>query len=819
MEASPAEQSTDMQEWQDRKSKEQPQFKYWTLVLHFQITILQMIYSLRAGKFVRYVESLSKLMPWLFALDHTNYARWLSVHIRDMVQLESIHPEIYHEFYSGSFVVRKTQRKFSSIAMDQLHEQCNALIKGEGGAVGLTNNPNALRRWMIAGPEISRKLEDFEKHLQAGEPARDTHHEQHPAVQNTFAKQVNAVLTSFEEMGNPFAEGSGYLFALDTKDIMNEDVVSTVYTIHTLGEEQYNTFIEERFERRSQSVNSPIRKNKLPLFSNQKCKPSSIPKGTVTALKNDCSLFSRLYISCQSRNGNLDEFFKHENQAWPPALSKLGQLRSETKAHLISCLQAQKPASTCSSSETAEVPPAIADEFASAPAEILDDLIESDSIPLQDPSDFSEKILHENVLIAIQGSAPQVDAKLVDGAALIQMLSPKLTSTFQEYVDRIVFPYILRHFDSTSRIDIVFDVYKADSLKSAAREKRGFGARRRVLDSSQIPGNWQGFLRVNENKTELFKFVAETLVEKAKLQLQDKIMVCTNAEKVLCSSGKDTSSLEPCTHEEADTRLMLHMDDCAKEGLKRIMIRTTDTDVVVLAVSCVQSTAVEELWIALGVGKHFKYLAAHTIAVELGPQCSKALPAFHAFTGCDCVSFFSGRGKTKAWNTWAAYPQVTKAFLLMMEEPDVFLPDSAMMDFLQRFVVLLYDRTSELQSVNQARKQMFSKGKRQLENIPPTLGALQQHTLRAVYQGGHIWGQCLTKAPDLPSPGQWGWQKEQTSDWRPLWTTLPQVEQACQELISCNCKLACQGRCKCFKASLQCTALCACGGGDECSRD
>ena len=142
-----------------------------------------------------------------------------------------------------------------------------------------------------------------------------------------------------------------------------------------------------------------------------------------------------------------------------------------------------------------------------------------------------------------------------------------------------------------------------------------------------------------------------------------------------------------------------------------------------------------------------------------------------------------------------------------------------MMDVLQRFVVLLCDRTSELQSVNQARKQMFSKGKRQLENIPPTLGALQQHTLRAVYQGGHIWGQCLTKAPDLPSPGQWGWQKEQTSDWGPLWTTLPQVEQACQELISCNCKLACQGRCKCFKASLQCTALCACGGGVECSRD
>jgi len=44
-------------------------------------------------------------------------------------------------------------------------------------------------------------------------------------------------------------------------------------------------------------------------------------------LKSDCSLFSRLYITCQSCKGDLQEFFRHENHPWPPSLSQHGKLR------------------------------------------------------------------------------------------------------------------------------------------------------------------------------------------------------------------------------------------------------------------------------------------------------------------------------------------------------------------------------------------------------------------------------------------------------------------------------------------------------------
>ncbi len=120
--------------------------------MEFELCVLRFVASLRTADFKQYQESLTYLVTWFFALDQTNYSRWLSVHIRNMASLSQAHPAIYQQLQSGAFVAMKTQRAFSGIALDHAHEQANALVKGEGGAVGLTGNPNALRRWMLGGP-------------------------------------------------------------------------------------------------------------------------------------------------------------------------------------------------------------------------------------------------------------------------------------------------------------------------------------------------------------------------------------------------------------------------------------------------------------------------------------------------------------------------------------------------------------------------------------------------------------------------------------------------------------------------------------------
>ena len=145
--------------------------------------------SLREGNFDLYVQSLAQIVPWMFALDHTHYSRWLSVHIRDMMSLSVNHPNIHAEFRAGKFVVHKTRNKFSAMAIVQCHEQNNGAVKGSGGAVGLTGNPAALRRWTVAGPEVAILVVEFEEEQVGGGPgAKRTiegrHHEQQPGEQS-----------------------------------------------------------------------------------------------------------------------------------------------------------------------------------------------------------------------------------------------------------------------------------------------------------------------------------------------------------------------------------------------------------------------------------------------------------------------------------------------------------------------------------------------------------------------------------------------------------------------------------------------------------
>ena len=128
----------EFEEWCTQREKVCPHFQYWRIVLELELCVLVFVRSLRQASFAAYLDALTELAPWFFALYHTNYARWIPVHLRDMAELSTKHPEIAAAFHEARFVVNKTDRVFSSIPIDQAHEQNNALIKGDGGAVGLT---------------------------------------------------------------------------------------------------------------------------------------------------------------------------------------------------------------------------------------------------------------------------------------------------------------------------------------------------------------------------------------------------------------------------------------------------------------------------------------------------------------------------------------------------------------------------------------------------------------------------------------------------------------------------------------------------------
>ena len=105
---------------------------------------------------------------------------------------------------------------------------------------------------------------------------------------------------------------------------------------------------------------------------------------------------------------------------------------------------------------------------------------------------------------------------------------------------------------------------------------------------------------------------------------------------------QDVHNLSPCSHVEADSRRLLHVTHASQHGHHQILIRTVDTDIVVLAVFAINYLPAGcEVWLAFVTGKIVRYMAAHQIAVSLGPEMSCALPMFHALTGCDTVSSFA----------------------------------------------------------------------------------------------------------------------------------------------------------------------------------
>ena len=159
-----------------------------------------------------------------------------------------------------------------------------------------------------------------------------------------------------------------------------------------------------------------------------------------------------MFIVCQSRELDLNEFFKYENQPYPPSLSNNGDLYLTSKSDLKTLLESY----TC---------------------------------------------------IDIQHSMPQSDALLVDGSTFVYSLETQ-SSTFSEFAETTFAGKIGEFVENHRRIDVVFDVYLRNSLKFFTRKKRGQGRRFKVTDNGKFLQSLHTFLRNDNKKSELFRLLA-----------------------------------------------------------------------------------------------------------------------------------------------------------------------------------------------------------------------------------------------------------------------------------------------------------------------
>lgn len=476
--------------WRQEMINKSPTFQYWDTVLRIELLVLIFIRAHRERNFQLYVESMKALAPWFFALDHYNYARWIPVHIRDM---ESLPLSILEEFkQNGQWVISKTTNRFSAIPVDQAHEQNNGMVKGAGGALGLTENPSAFRKWMLAGPKQARLLKEFEVDIFTQENENHLHHEEGLSTQKNFKQDALKLAQTITEMGNPFLNDSPELLTLDTCDVLNESVVSTVRTIEALGKQQFEDYMKAVVLDRTRSIHEQIKKNSLPLFGSSARKVKTKQSDKITTLKTDVDLFSRLYIVAQNREMDLDTFFMHENNPCPPSISDRGKLRQGTKSDLLTCLMKTIETESQSVNDRQDLD----DDDIEACLQRVAETEDSESCP-------SIKVLEvqPDIVAALEKSTSETqppstfDVKVLDGAAVVHFLSTSGITTFEEYADVVFLPYLRIQLESAQRLDVVWDEYTKSSIKESTREKRGKGTRRKVQSQNKIPAKWHLFLR------------------------------------------------------------------------------------------------------------------------------------------------------------------------------------------------------------------------------------------------------------------------------------------------------------------------------------
>ena len=102
---------------------------------------------------------------------------------------------------------------------------------------------------------------------------------------------------------------------------------------------------------------------------------------------------------------------------------------------------------------------------------------------------YDQELVRLAQLFPSQYEPLEIDALIVDGAAFVNMLKPKVCKTILEYAQTIFLPYLKQHLTKVNRLDLVWDRYLPNSLNTQKRSKIGKGIRRRVQPDSRIPGN------------------------------------------------------------------------------------------------------------------------------------------------------------------------------------------------------------------------------------------------------------------------------------------------------------------------------------------
>ena len=320
------------------------------------------------------------------------------------------------------------------------------------------------------------------------------------------------------------------------------------------------------------------------------------------------------------------------------------------------------------------------------------------------------ELLEKNVSPA--ENVPSDAAWMIDAMVLLQGIST-VPRTFADLAFKVFEVATASFLLGSVRIDFVVDRYPTISIKGCERSQRakqGMVKIRIANRSQKCPTQWKKYLSVDCNKSDLSEFLVKEWVrpEYAR-KLHNRFFFVTHGTTCTLLTSTDgiavTAAEVPdleCSHEEADTRLLLHATHAGMNGFTSVVIRSPDTDVAILAFALSPDIAAR-VFFRTGTKTRSRYVDIQAVRGHLGEGVCNAPLGLHALTGCDTTSAFKRRGKKAGLQILQSNPTFCGAIgrlgLTFHVPDDLF-------SFCEAFVCQLYG--SKLKDINEFRYELFS---------------------------------------------------------------------------------------------------------------
>ena len=743
-----------MKEFAEDLIADDPTAEFWWNYMTMVSILLCFTRAQRDGLWDLHLYAFKRMLPFFVRYDHINYARWGSVYLAEMSDLPQ---EVLHEFQEGNFVVKRTDRQFNQVSADQSTEWLNATGKKSGGLIGITRISSAINRWALSFN--LRNVISSQTAMMLGLTPDDeedeyTHNECSKTRMERDDSDEGRIVVSLQQHG-VFQDGPDTLRNIMNNDLVTPEIQDSLLSAELLGHEQMQVFVARRLCEPSDSdqhlnLKSPIHKNRAKTFSSlyevvQPC------RGKQDTIKVDRNILQRLITAYRAgREVHLENILQHELMAVPLSLATTsGSLHSTNKSVMANILTQQ-----------VEVPA---------------------NITVVEPS-----------------------CLLIDGQALVMALGkPTDIATFGQYADTFT-NTVFRMGANFGRIDVVFDRYQQESIKTGTRTKRNQRHRpvRRMMENDPLvplPSDWSSFMALEENKADLALLLSSHLIEHSR-RVESVVVTAggfVEATTVKSSHPELDISFLRADHEEADTRLILH---CVHARMETIVVSARDTDVLLLLLAHYDKMGCTRLYMKAGTSKEPKYFPVHAIREVLSADQIDTLLAFHAVTGCDSVSQFCGHGKKTAWQVFQKHHKD------LADLGKGCLTENTVASA-EKFICKMYG-SPKVDTCNKARVKLFCIGRAQ-ENLPPTSDAAKFHIMRSHYQAS-VWNQAHLQHPDLLPVTEMGWMHSE-GQLVPRLLSLPPIPKACKEITTCGCTKGCLSqRCSCRKIRMECIEACNC---------